>query len=107
MYTTKLQIRIKLFCCIFIYFFFSNAATAGDLERLKQNGISHIVNLATGIRCAFPKHFSYHRIDADDSESQDIKQYFDGTLNFMRSAIDNGGKVNQYLFLLTIRTGIF
>ena len=97
-YFQVIQIGHKLFCCIFNSLLFSNGATAEDLKRLKQSGISHIVNLATGIKCLFPKHFSYHRIDADDTESQDIKQHFDGTFNFMRNAIDNGGKVNIFYY---------
>ena len=86
--------------------FFSSQETAKDFNRLKQTGITHIVNVATGVGCIFPDHFTYHRIDAvDDSPTQDIRQHFDGVLNFMRNAVMRGGKVRKIKTMYTLMMG--
>ena len=73
---------------------------------MKKTGITHIVNVATGVGCVFPEHFTYHYIEAvDDSPTQDIRQHFDGALNFMRNAVEKGGKVRKIILdELTKRT---
>lgn len=54
------------------------------------------MNVATGVGRVFPDHFNYHRIDAvDDAPTQNIRQHFDDALNFIRNAVDEGGKVRE------------
>lgn len=54
--------------------------------------------MATGVGCVFPEHFTYQYIEAvDDSPAQDIRQHFDGALNFMRNAVEKGGKVRKII----------
>ncbi|GMT18367.1 hypothetical protein PFISCL1PPCAC_9664, partial [Pristionchus fissidentatus] len=67
---------------------------AADLQLLRSNGISHIVNAATGIRCFFEKNFKYHLIKILDDPSQDIKSSLMPALDFMRHAIESGGSVS-------------
>ena len=56
------------------------------------------MNVATGVGRVFPDHFNYHRIDAvDDAPTQNIRQHFDDALNFMRNAVDEGGKVREIM----------
>ena len=78
-------------------FFCSSHESAKDFNRLKQIGITHIVNMAvaTGVGCVFPDHFIYHSIDAVDAATEDLRQYFDEALNFIRNAIEKRGKVRK------------
>lgn len=75
--------------------YLSSQETAKDFNRLKQIGITHIVNMAvaTGVGSVFPDHFIYHSIDAVDAATEDLRQYFDEALNFIRNAIEKSGKV--------------
>ena len=78
------------------HYYFSSEGSAKYLSGLKQIGITHIVNVATGVACFFPEHFTYHFIEVvDDSPTQNIRQHFDDALNFMRNAVEKGGKVRK------------
>lgn len=72
---------------------FSSQDVVHELQLLKSHAITHIVNAATGISNNFPKHFIYYTISVLDCPTQNLRKYFDGTLKFMRSAIDDGGRV--------------
>ena len=76
-------------------FIFSSQGSAKNLNRLKQIGITHIVNVAVaaGVGCYFPENFTYHKIDVEDLPTENIRQHFDEALNFMRNAVEEGGKV--------------
>ena len=78
------------------FIFFSGQWPAGNFYQLKELGITHVVNVATGVECFFPAHFTYHHIQGvADYPSQNIRQYFDATLDFMRNAVEGGGKVRR------------
>ena len=51
--------------------------------------------VATGVGSVFPDHFIYHSIDAVDAATEDLRQYFDEALNFIRNAIEKSGKVRK------------
>jgi hypothetical protein len=60
---------------------------------LHSNGITHIVNLTTDVPCLFANEIVYLKLTAWDSPTENLKQHFDRANEFMRKAIDNGGKV--------------
>jgi len=67
---------------------------AGDLECLRRNRITHIVNMAADVcDSAFPEHFSYITYYLKDTNSEDISPLFYRTLEWMQSAIDAGGRI--------------
>ena len=76
--------------------FSSSHGSAKDFNQLKQIGVTHIVNVTTNIACFFPEHFTYHHIEElDDLPTENIRQYFDDALKFMRNAVETGGKVRE------------
>lgn len=80
---------------IFIdYLVSGNARDSSDLELLTREGITHIINATVNIPNVFENkpQFKYLRIPAEDSNSQDLKQYFEKTISFI------GESTNQSLF---------
>jgi len=73
--------------------FLSSQDVAQDLDLLKKNNITHIVNVATGIMNCFPNDFTYLAINAMDCPSQNLRKHFPQALKFMRNAVQNGGNV--------------
>ncbi|GMR39926.1 hypothetical protein PMAYCL1PPCAC_10121 [Pristionchus mayeri] len=74
--------------------FLGSQDVAADLQILKANNITHIVNAATGIRCFFEKHFKYHLMKILDDPSEDIKSSLLPALDFMRHAVESEGAVS-------------
>lgn len=74
--------------------FISSFQVAGDLERLRQVGITHIVNAAGDI-CdnKFPGQFQYLTYYLKDVNSEDISLLFYRTLEWIEQAINSGGRV--------------
>lgn len=73
--------------------YISDLATAFNKERLRAEGITHILNLVLGIDSIYPEEFNYMNIPARDITDQDLGQYFDSCTEFIRGAIEGGGKV--------------
>ncbi|XP_054718228.1 dual specificity protein phosphatase 19-like [Uloborus diversus] len=61
---------------------------AKDLARLRKLGITHILNVATGVPNCFPAEMSYKRLNIRDHPSMDIKHHFEDCFRF----IDSGRK---------------
>jgi hypothetical protein len=69
---------------------------AQDLELLLSNGITHIVNVATGVRCLFPEKIVYLALTALDVPTENLKRHFEKATEFIRKAVENGsGKVKK------------
>ncbi|KAK6745191.1 hypothetical protein RB195_011732 [Necator americanus] len=66
---------------------------AGDLTLLEGEGITHIVNCATGVPNYFPKKFKYLHLEVLDLPWTDIIQSFGEAHEFMKDCVDSGGKV--------------
>jgi len=67
---------------------------AGDLECLRRNRITHIVNMAADVcESSFPDHFCYLTYYLKDTNSEDISPLFYRTLDWMQHAVDTGGRV--------------
>ncbi len=73
--------------------FISSQDGAANLAELRSNSISHILNVATGIRCHFRDEFTYLKIKILDLPEENILQHFLAGINFIDRAIKNNGKV--------------
>lgn len=71
-----------------------------DFYKLKNLGITHIVNLSY-LPNPYPNDFVYLKIDLYDDPLENISQYFNFTIQWIYDAIMNGGKV-----LVHCRAGI-
>lgn len=49
--------------------FLGNLQAAHDLQTLKQNNITHILQVANGVKPMFPKQFTYKVISVADTSS--------------------------------------
>jgi hypothetical protein len=74
--------------------FLGSDLVARNKELLMNNGITHILNCAR-ITCDdyFPEDFTYKSMNLYDSGSQNLIGLFFETVEFMESAISNGGRV--------------
>lgn len=67
--------------------------SACNTEKLKQEGITHIVTAIAGVGEMYPDLFKYYIIDICDRKYSHIQTYFDESSDFIDNAITNGGKV--------------
>jgi len=68
--------------------YLGNDVVAQDLKLLKENKITHILNLTTNIPNKF-EHIVYKKIIMLDIESQNIRQYFDESFEFIDESLKN------------------
>jgi len=72
--------------------YISDFASACYEDKLKEQGITHIVTLMPGVGEMYPKSFVYLPIDICDRTYVDIKTYFNNASEFIDKAIKKGGK---------------
>lgn len=71
---------------------------ANDCYTLWKLGITHVVNVAHGtMHCQGSHHFygsmvDYYGVPADDSPAFDLSPYFFPSAEYIKNALDNGGK---------------
>ncbi|ESO12928.1 hypothetical protein HELRODRAFT_105624 [Helobdella robusta] len=77
------------------YLYLGNEKDASDIDRLRLNNITHVLNVTSGIPmyCDAARDISGRRLPASDSGSQNIKQYFDEAIKFIESARQSNGRV--------------
>lgn len=68
----------------------ASAFNAGELEKL---GITHIVTAILGVGPIFPDKFTYINIPLRDIPTENINAHFKKSNEFIKNAIDGGGKV--------------
>lgn len=73
--------------------FLSSQDVAQEFKLLKENGITHIINVATAVANFFPKNFVYLQIQALDCPDTNLKIYFHEVIDFIQNAIKSHGKV--------------
>lgn len=73
--------------------YIGNYSTSTNLQLLKDLGITHIVSVIPSFNPPFLDKFNYLHIQAYDDESQDIKQYFEMSNEFIKKCLNEGGKV--------------
>lgn len=61
-----------------VLWYTGNVHDATNRDRLRELGITHILNMTSHIACHFEQdaELTYKRIQASDSGSQNLKQYF-------------------------------
>jgi protein-tyrosine phosphatase len=73
--------------------FVGNISTATNKEFLKENGITHIINILSQRFEPYPDDFEYLHIYAYDTVDWDLTYSFPITNLFIKDALKNGGKV--------------
>ena len=74
--------------------FVGSDIVARDLPKLKQHGITHIINCAANVcRNYFPSEFTYLHYFLKDTRTESIECIFYTTINFIQEAVRAGGKV--------------
>ena len=73
--------------------FIGTVGAAMNYKILKEKGITHIICAAMNIKEYFPKQFKYLTVKLLDSETENIKKYFDQTGKFIDDAFKEKGKV--------------
>jgi len=63
--------------------FLGNICDAQNLDRLTQNGITHILNCTPDLPCFWENKHEYMRIDVLDLPSQNIRKHFDQAIDFI------------------------
>lgn len=79
---------------------------ARDINVLKEMKITHLINVSQ-LKNSFPDEFIYLKIDINDDEKSNIKQYFSRVNRFIYNAILKGGIVMIYCFAGTSRSPCF
>lgn len=73
--------------------FITNADGAAEKERLKEAGITHIINAATSMVNPFPDDFKYLKKEFPDTPDAPLLEVLDETVEFIHQALTTGGKV--------------
>lgn len=73
--------------------FLGSANDAMDGEQLTASGITHILSLLTEPLPALDKHGTVKFVDIMDCDEADLLEVLEDCLQYMKAAIDGGGKV--------------
>ena len=73
--------------------YISDLASSQNKDRLKEDGITHILSAVLGFEPTFPDDFNYMNIYVRDIETEDLSFYFDVCGDYIHKAINNNGKV--------------
>jgi len=71
----------------------SDLGSVYNPERMKEDGITHILTVVMGIDPAYPEDFRYKKIDIRDTKNENFKKYFDECFEFIENAVSKNGKV--------------
>merc|ERR1712226_393829 len=75
------------------YLFVGSEDLSRNKDKLKEIGITHIINLATYCPNSFPDDFTYLQIKIFDMPEKDIKQHFQQIIDFIEGGRTSGGSV--------------
>ncbi|XP_075258613.1 uncharacterized protein LOC142350607 [Convolutriloba macropyga] len=75
------------------YLFVGSEDLSRNLEKMKEIGFTHIVNLATYCPNSFPDNFTYLNVEIFDMPEKDIKQHFQKIIDFVEVCRNSGGCV--------------
>ncbi|XP_063714994.1 dual specificity protein phosphatase 19-like [Symsagittifera roscoffensis] len=73
------------------YLFVGSEDLSRNLEKLKEIGITHVLNLATYCPNSFPDDFTYLQIKIFDMPEKDIQQHFQNIIDFIEEARTSEG----------------
>lgn len=71
--------------------YLGNLQAAYDLQTLKSAGITHILQVAHGIKPLYPKDFIYKIINVPDAQSANLIRHFPAANGFIKSGMQPGG----------------
>lgn len=71
--------------------YLGNLKGASDAAALKKAGITHILQVAAGIKPFFPKEFTYKVISVNDTSSSSLLRHFPAAINFIKEGMKSGG----------------
>lgn len=75
------------------YVYLGSEWNASNLDELRANGITHILNVTKEIDNFYPGDFKYKNIRVYDEEATDLLRYFEDTYRFIKDAKERNGKV--------------
>jgi hypothetical protein len=73
----------SVYSSLFTFLHQGNACDAHNVDRLNQNGITHILNCTPDLSCCWENKYQYMRIAVLDLTSQNIRQYFNRAIDFI------------------------
>ncbi len=73
--------------------YIGSESNAKNLEELSSEQIRYIVNVTSHVPLYHSEQFQYCHLPADDTQKQNLLEYFDRAYSFIRNAIENNGKV--------------
>jgi hypothetical protein len=73
--------------------YISDFPSACNKDKLKEDGITHILCAILGLDPIFPDDFSYKNIHVRDVNHENLNKYFDESVDFIDSVVKSGGKV--------------
>ena len=75
------------------YLYLGSEWNASNLDELRANKITHILNVTREIDNFFPSRFQYKNIRVYDEEATDLLRFLDSTYKFIREAKEQRGAV--------------
>jgi dual specificity MAP kinase phosphatase len=73
--------------------FIGSESNAKNLEELSSEHIRYIVNVTSHVPLYHSDQFQYYHIPADDTQKQNLLDYFDQVYTFISNAIENKERV--------------
>lgn len=73
--------------------FIGGESNARNLEELSSEHIRHIINVTSHVPLYHSDQFKYCHIPADDTQKQNLLEYFDQAYTFICNAIENNEKI--------------
>lgn len=70
--------------------YLGNLKAASDYAALKQHGITHILQVASGIKPFFPKDFTYKVINITDTSQSSLIRHFPAAIAFIKEGMSRG-----------------
>lgn len=71
--------------------YLGNLKGASNLQNLKAAGITHILQVASGIKPFFPKDFKYKVISVTDTSQSSLIRHFPAAVAFIKEGMAKGG----------------
>ncbi|KAJ2726677.1 tyrosine protein phosphatase yvh1 [Coemansia sp. Benny D115] len=85
--------------------FVGSSMAETDKAKLKENGITHILTIASQYPPSHPKDFVYKSISIDDLPEENIIQYFPECNRFIEACLDGGGRILVHCMAGQSRSG--
>lgn len=78
---------------VFPNIFVGNISTCFNKPILQESGITHIISVLPSFTAPYPDDFQYLILDAIDNQDFDLSQHFEQANQFIKSALENNGKI--------------